>query len=290
MTRNDPVSGPWPAPAKINLFLHVRGRRPDGYHELQTCFQILDWGDDVDIVILPNGKILRPRASYPVPEQDDLAVKAARLLQAETGASQGARIEVTKRIPSGAGLGGGSSDAATVLLVLNRLWRCGLTVDDLASLGRRLGADVPMFVHGRSALATGIGDRLQPVALGERFYVLVFPDLSIPTGEVFADADLPRQSPALSLPEVLDGRGRNDCETVVVKRYPGFRKVIEELRKTGEARMTGTGSAIFMPMPDKKTAFDTARKMKCRYNVRAVRGLDRSPLHGLLEPVGDLGQ
>lgn len=277
------ASASWPAPAKINLFLHVLGRRPDGYHELQTCFQILDWGDEVHIETLPGGRITRPLASYPVAEEDDLVVRAARLLQAETGSQSGARIEVTKRIPAGAGLGGGSSDAATVLVVLNRLWDCRLTMDDLANLGRQLGADVPVFVRGRSALATGIGDRLQPLALGERFYLLVFPDFPVSTSEIFSDPGLPRDSSPISVREVLDGKGINDCESVVIRRYPAFENIIRELSETGEARMTGTGSGIFIPMPDKKSAIDAAQKIKCRYNVRAVRGVDRSLLHDLLD-------
>jgi 4-diphosphocytidyl-2-C-methyl-D-erythritol kinase len=290
MQMSDQHARGWPAPAKINLFLHVMGRRPDGYHELQTCFQILDWGDDVHIKILPNGEISRPRASYPVDEEDDLVVKAARLLQAETGAHLGAEIEVTKRIPAGAGLGGGSSDAATVLLVLNRLWNCRLSIDELSMLGRQLGADLPVFVRGHSALATGIGDLLQPLALGERYYLLVFPDFSVSTREVFSDPDLPRNSSSLSLREVLDGKGTNDCESVVIKRYPAFEKIIRDLREIGQPRMTGTGSGIFIPMSDKKTAIEAAQKIKCRYNVRAVRGIDRSPLLDLLESGEHHGQ
>ncbi len=169
----------WPAPAKLNLFLHVTGQRPDGYHELQTLFQLLDWGDEVSIEPLDEPRIKRPRALYAVQEADDLAVRAALLLQAETSCRQGARIEVKKRIPAGAGLGGGSSDAATVLVVLNRLWGCGLDVDELASIGIRLGADVPVFVRGHSAFASGLGDELQSVDLGDRYYLLVFPGFSI---------------------------------------------------------------------------------------------------------------
>jgi len=290
MNFSNQQAGTWPAPAKINLFLHVTGRRPDGYHELQTCFQILDWGDDVHIKILPNKLISRPRASYPVAEEDDLVVKAARLLQIETGVRLGAQIEVNKRMPAGAGLGGGSSDAATVLRVLNQLWGCRLTIGELALLGRQLGADLPVFVRGYSALATGIGDQLQPLVLGERFYLLVFPDFPIATSEVFSDPDLPRNSPSLSLQQVLDGEGTNDCEKVVMKRYPAFEKIIKDLGTVGPARMTGTGSGIFIPMSDKKTAIDAAQKIKCRYNVRAVRGLDRSPLHDLLESSEHQGQ
>lgn len=276
----------WPAPAKLNLFLHVTGRRSDGYHELQTLFQLLDWGDEVRIEVLSRPRICRPRASYPVAERNDLAVRAARLLQAETAESQGARIEVIKRVPAGTGLGGGSSDAATVLLALNRLWGCGLDMDSLASIGLQLGADLPVFIRGHSALASGIGEELHPVELGQRHYLLVFPELSVSTQSIFQDPELPRNSPRLELAQALSGSGRNDCEQVVTRLFPAFAELLGELRKLGDARMTGTGSAVFIEMPDEKTAKSAAEQIKCRYNVRAVRGVDRSPLHDLLDSDG----
>jgi 4-diphosphocytidyl-2-C-methyl-D-erythritol kinase len=275
--------GCWPAPAKLNLFLHITGRRPDGYHELQTLFQLLNWGDDVHISLPDTSKITRPNATYPVAEADDLVVKAAFLLRAETETRCGAQIEVTKRIPSGAGLGGGSSDAATVLLVLNRLWGCGLTIDEMAKIGCQLGADLPVFIRGYSAVATGVGEELQPFTLGDRHYVVVFPDFAISTGVVFCDPDLPRNSARLSFDEISAGCGINDCETVVIKQFPQFKTILNELKSIGNPRMTGTGSAIFIPMSDKKSAMNAAQKIKCRYNVRAIRGVDRSPLHDLLE-------
>jgi 4-diphosphocytidyl-2-C-methyl-D-erythritol kinase len=276
----------WPAPAKLNLFLHVTGQRPDGYHELQTLFQLLDWGDELSIEPLDEPGISRPRASYAVKEADDLAVRAALVLQAETSCKQGARIEVNKRIPAGAGLGGGSSDAATVLVVLNRLWGCGLKIDELVSIGIGLGADVPVFIRGNSALASGVGDVLEPVELGEQNYLLVFPGFSVSTAEVFSDAALPRNSSRISLSEALAGTGRNDCEVVIKERFPVFNQMLKELGKWGPARMTGTGSTIFISMPDEISANSAAQEIKCRYNVRAVRGLDRSPLHELLESGG----
>ena len=276
----------WPAPAKLNLFLHVTGRRSDGYHELQTLFQILDWGDEVRIEVLDKPQISRPRASYPVAELDDLVVRAALLLQAETSCCRGARIEVIKRIPAGSGLGGGSSNAATVLLVLNKLWGCNLKEEELASIGLRLGADLPVFIRGHTALGTGVGETLRPVRLGERHYLLIIPDFTIATREVFADPDLPRNSRTLSLEQALSGTGGNDCESVVMNRYPAFADMLHDLRKLGDARMTGTGSAIFIPMSDKKSAKSAAEKIKCRYNVRAVCGVDQSPLHELLQSGG----
>ncbi|MBT8064317.1 MAG: 4-(cytidine 5'-diphospho)-2-C-methyl-D-erythritol kinase [Gammaproteobacteria bacterium] len=282
----DAAPGAWPAPAKLNLFLHVTGRRTDGYHELQTLFQILDWGDEIRITPTADGEIRRGASDYDVAEADDLAVRAAQLLRAESGCRQGARIHVTKRIPMGAGLGGGSSDAATVLLALNRLWGLGREVTELAELGLRLGADVPVFVHGRSALAGGVGERLDPVSLGERHYVLVLPDLAISTAEVFSDPDLKRDSRPIGMEAARAGGGRNDCEAVVRKRHPRMDSLLDSLSRWGEPRMTGTGSGIFIPMPDRRRAEETARALKSLYNVRAVRGVDRSPLHEILEPGG----
>ena len=276
----------WPAPAKLNLFLHVTGQRPDGYHELQTLFQLLDWGDEVSIEPRDEPGISRPRASYAVQEADDLVVRAALLLQAEISCRQGARIEVKKRIPAGAGLGGGSSDAATVLVVLNRLWGCGLDIDDLASMGIRLGADVPVFVRGYSAFASGLGEELQSVDLGDRYYLLVFPGFSISTRDVFMHPDLPKKTSKISLAEALAGAGRNDCELVVKKQFPHLKQMLKDLQQWGPARMSGTGSTLFISMPDEKTAKSTAQAMKCRYNVRAVRGVDRSPLHEILDSGG----
>jgi 4-diphosphocytidyl-2-C-methyl-D-erythritol kinase len=273
----------WPAPAKINLFLHVIGRRQDGFHNIQTLFQLLDWGDEIQIRPTPGPAISRAPANYGVEESQDLVVRAARLLQAVTGCRQGAEIEVKKRVPPGSGLGGGSSDAATVLLVLNRLWGCGLGLDELAGLGRTLGADVPVFIQGHSAMAAGIGDILEPVNLGERQYLLVFPGMTISTAQVFSDAELPRDSREISLAGALAGEGRNDCELVVRKRFPEFARVIEALREWGNPVMTGTGSAIFIAMNDRKSAKSAAKEMKTLYNVRAVRGVDRSTLRERLD-------
>jgi len=286
MSRTESPLSRWPAPAKINLFLHVTGRRPDGYHELQTLFQLLDWGDTIRIRILKDARIRREPADYPVPEDDDLVVRAARLLQQESGCSLGATIGVDKSVPLGAGLGGGSSDAATVLLVLNRLWGCGLDLRALADLGLRLGADVPLFVHGHSAMATGVGERLEAVALGRRHYVLVFPELSIVTRDVFMDRDLPRDSKPIGLADALSGRGHNDCEIVVRARYPAMAAALEELRRWGEPRLTGTGSAIFLSMDSEQEAKSAAQEMKTLYNVRAVSGVDRSPVHDMLDAGG----
>ncbi|MGD2130464.1 MAG: 4-(cytidine 5'-diphospho)-2-C-methyl-D-erythritol kinase [Lysobacterales bacterium] len=280
------VSPRWPAPAKLNLFLRVIGRRPDGYHELQTLFQLLDWGDQIAIEITGTPAIRRTGDDYGVPEDGDLALRAARLLQSAAGVNKGAVIEVEKHIPMGAGLGGGSSDAATVLAALNYLWGCGLTLDELAALGLALGADVPVFVRGHTALAEGVGERLQPVSLGPRSYVLVLPGTHIPTREVFSDPDLPRNSPAIDLDAALAGKGGNDCEAVVRRRYPEMDRAFRALARWGEPRMTGTGSGIFLAMPDHGSAISAASEIKSLYNVRAVDGMDRSLLHRRLEGGG----
>jgi 4-diphosphocytidyl-2-C-methyl-D-erythritol kinase len=276
----------WPAPAKLNLFLRVIGQRADGYHELQTIFQLLEWGDDVYVRPGDRPLISRRSANYDVPEAEDLAIRAARLLQSEAGCDLGAEIAVVKRIPMGSGLGGGSSDAATVLVVLNHLWGCGLNESDLAGLGSRLGADVPVFIRGRSSMAEGLGDLLSPVELGERHYVLVFPNIQISTRSVFHDPDLSRDSSRISLAEALRGQGGNDCEAVVIKQFPAMAGIMDSLRKWGRPAMTGTGSGIFIPVKDGKQAKSTAEEIKSLYNVRAVSGVDRSPLHKKLETDG----
>lgn len=269
----------WPAPAKLNLFLHVTGRRDDGYHVLQTLFQLLDWGDEVRIREDSTGKIRKSGPNYGVPEHQDLAIRAAQLLKRETGVSGGAEIQVRKRIPVGSGLGGGSSDAATVLLVLNQAWGCGLGEDELASLGAGLGADVPVFVRGNSAMAAGIGEKLEPVSLGERHYVLVFPEFSVSTADVFGDPGLKRNSEVIDTQSAIAGGGRNDCQSVVERRFPEMRDMLGRLEKWGSPAMTGTGSAIFIAMESKKRALSAAEQIKSLYNSRAVRGVDRSPVH-----------
>ena len=273
----------WPAPAKINLFLRVLGRRADGYHELQTLFQLLGWGDRVRIRVRSDRGIRRVAANYAVPESEDLAIRAATLLQEHTGCPQGAEIAIEKRIPPGSGMGGGSSDAATVLLALNHLWDCGLDTPALSALGLKLGADVPVFVQGRTALAAGIGEKLVPVRLGRRHYVLVFPEMTVSTAEIFSDPELKRDSKALPPELAVTGAGGNDCETLVRRRFPPFDLLMRDLMRWGPARKTGTGSGIFIPMPDAASANRTAERMKNYYNVRAVRGVDLSPVLDLLD-------
>ena len=268
----------WSAPAKLNLFLHITGRGDDGYHKLQTLFQILDWGDEIRFSINESGQISRSSNISGIAEDDDICVKAARLLQSYNAVEQGVHMELLKRIPIGAGLGGGSSDAATVLVALNELWACHNSVHQLAKLGLELGADVPVFIHGHSALAQGRGEKLQSVALGHRHYVLVFPGISISTAEVFQHPLLKRDSTPVSLSQLALNPGRNDCEAVVMEMYPELENLTRDLNVWGQVRMSGTGSTFFLQFDSKKTANRAASVLKCRYNVRAVSGVDRSQL------------
>ncbi len=276
----------WPAPAKLNLFLHVTGRRPDGYHELQTLFQLIDLSDTVSLSVTDDGRIERPAGPAGVDPDSDLTVRAARALQAATGCRVGASIRIAKRIPMGGGLGGGSSDAATVLLALNHLWGCGLPVDELARLGLPLGADVPVFVRGSSAWAEGVGEQLVPVELPERWYVVIHPGVAVPTRDVFQSPELTRNTPVITIraffgPEGSSG-SRNDCEPVVRARYPEVADALSWLGNFAPARLTGTGSCIFAAFASAMDAERVAARAPDRWRAFVARGLNVSPVHGLL--------
>jgi 4-diphosphocytidyl-2-C-methyl-D-erythritol kinase len=268
----------WPAPAKLNLFLHVNACREDGYHELQTLFQLLDWGDTVYVSSRNDGLIERVRDLPEIAEDDDLCIRAARLLQTRAGKHCGASIAVDKHIPAGAGLGGGSSNAATVLCVLNRLWACGLDADELAALGLQLGADVPVFVRGRSAWAEGVGEKLFPYRLGTGYYLLVFPPFALSTADVFQAPDLVRNTPRIKHKNYDEALTRNDCEPVALRLRPELGLIMDELSVWGRPRMSGTGSTLFVKMDRIEDVNQAATELKCRYNVRAVGGVDVSPL------------
>ncbi|MBN8214355.1 MAG: 4-(cytidine 5'-diphospho)-2-C-methyl-D-erythritol kinase [Xanthomonadales bacterium] len=251
----------WPAPAKLNLFLRIVGRRPDGYHLLQTVFRILDWGDTIAIRLRDDGRIVRHGDSAPgVDEADDLTVRAARLLQSRAKIAQGADIAIEKRIPSGGGLGGGSSDAATVLRALDRLWGCDLGVDALAELGLRLGADVPVFVRGENAWAEGLGERLTPIDLPPAWYLLVAPGIHAATAELFQAAELTRNAAAATMSDFvsdpfLQGQALgNAFEPVLRRREPAVEAVFAALRSAGTARLTGSGSVCFVEFADRESA------------------------------------
>jgi 4-diphosphocytidyl-2-C-methyl-D-erythritol kinase len=276
----------WPAPAKLNLFLHVTGRRPDGYHELQTLFQLIDLSDSVSLNVTDDGRIERPAGPAGVDPDSDLTVRAAKALQAATGCRAGASIRIAKRIPMGGGLGGGSSDAATVLLALNHLWGCGLPVDELARLGLPLGADVPVFVRGSSAWAEGVGEQLVPVVLPERWYVVIHPGVAVPTRDVFQSPELTRNTPVITIRAFFGPGGssgsRNDCEPVVRARYPEVADALSWLGNFAPARLTGTGSCIFAAFGSAMDAERVAARAPDRWRAFVARGLNVSPVHALL--------
>jgi 4-diphosphocytidyl-2-C-methyl-D-erythritol kinase len=269
---------PWPAPAKLNLFLHVVGRRPDGYHLLQTAFQFVDLCDELRFFGRPPGTVERLGEVPGVPAEADLAVRAARLLAALHPGKGGVAIEVRKRIPLQGGLGGGSSDAATVLVALNELWGLGLAPAALAELGLGLGADVPVFVHGRAAWAEGVGERLTPLDLPEPVFLLVRPDAAVSTAEVFQDPELTRDTPAIKIPGFLTTGGRNDCEAVVRRRVPAVAEALDWLGRFAPARLTGTGSCVYAAMPGEAAARAALAELPGRWTGYVVRGLNRSPL------------
>jgi 4-diphosphocytidyl-2-C-methyl-D-erythritol kinase len=276
----------WPAPAKLNLFLHVTGRRTDGYHELQTVFQLIDLCDTIGISVREDGRIERPDGPSGVDPESDLTVRAARALQQASGSRLGATLRVRKRIPMGGGLGGGSSDAATVLLGLNEVWGCGLHIDELARLGLPLGADVPVFVRGSSAWGEGVGENLQAVELPETWYVVIHPGVHVGTKDVFQSPELTRNSPVITIRAFFQAGGRNDCEPVVRGRFPAVAEALDWLGKFAPARLTGTGSCIFAPCA---SAIDAERIAACvpdRWTSYVARGLNTSPVRELLRARG----
>ncbi len=273
----------WPAPAKLNLFLHVTGRRADGYHELQTLFQLIDLCDTVAISVREDGQIERPVGPPDVPCEADLTVQAARALQNATGTRLGASLQVRKRIPQGGGLGGGSSDAATTLLALNELWNCGLSLSELASLSRPLGADVPVFVQGSSAWAEGIGERLTPVTLPGKWYVVIYPGVAVSTRGVFQSPELTRNSPLITIRAFFESGGRNDCEPVVRSRAPQVAEALEWLARFAPARLTGTGSCVFSACGSASDAERLAARVPDRWMSFVARGLNTSPVHERLK-------
>ena len=278
-----PPETQWPAPAKLNLFLHVTGRRVDGYHELQTLFQLIDLADTLCVSVRADGEIDRPAGPPGVPPEADLVVRAARTLKAATGTALGASLRVSKRIPMGGGLGGGSSDAATALLVLNELWHCGLPVEELAALGLPLGADVPVFVQGFSAWGEGVGERLTPVTLPETWYVIVHPGVAVSTARVFQSPELTRNSPLITIRAFFESGGRNDCEPVVRAQAPEVADALDWLAREAPARLTGTGSCVFAACASAVAAERLAARVPDRWRSYVARGLNRSPLHERLK-------
>ena len=272
-----------PAPAKLNLMLHILGRRPDGYHELQTLFQFLDHGDELGFSLREDGEIHLRTEMPGVPHDSNLIVRAARSLQQASGTRLGADIWLDKRLPMGGGIGGGSSDAATTLLGLDHLWQTHLGEECLAELGLALGADVPVFVRGRAAFAEGVGERLQPVTLEEPWFLVAVPQVFVSTAEVFTDPELTRNSAPINLRSLLEGGSRNDCQPVVEKRYPEVRNALMWLNNFTSARLTGTGACVFGSFPNRDDADKVARQLPATLPSFVAKGSNISMLHRRLE-------
>jgi 4-diphosphocytidyl-2-C-methyl-D-erythritol kinase len=268
----------FPAPAKLNLFLHVLGRRADGYHLLQTVFRFIDRSDEIAIRVRRDAQVLRRNEVPGVSAEADLCVRAARLLQQVSGCRLGAELEVDKRLPVGGGLGGGSSDAATVLIALNRLWRLGLSHDDLGRLALQLGADVPVFVFGRNAFAEGVGERLQALDLKPAWYLVLEPQVTVSTAEIFSARELTRNSEAITIAAFLRGHGRNDLEPVVCKRHPEIAHHLAWLRQYGKAAMTGSGACVFSEFETESEARRVLGQLPADMRGFVARGLERHPL------------
>ncbi len=269
----------WPAPAKINLFLHVTGRRDDGYHLLQTAFQFLDRCDWLDFTPRRDGRIERVSELAGVPPESDLVVRAARLLQQESGCGQGVDIAIEKILPMGGGIGGGSSDAATTMVALNCLWDTGLSTAELAELGLQLGADVPVFVHGRAAWAEGVGEVLSPIEPPCPWYLVIVPPCHVSTAEIFRDKDLTRDSEMMKIPAFLAGQGgENVCEPVVRSRYPEVDEAMRWLGQFAPVRMSGTGACVFAAFPGRAQAQQVMDELPTAWRAFIAQGLNRSPL------------
>lgn len=272
-----------PAPAKLNLWLHITGRRADGYHELETVFQFLDHGDELSYALREDGQICLHSDIQGVPHDSNLIVRAARLLQAQSDTTLGADIWLHKVLPMGGGIGGGSSDAATTLLGLAHLWQLDWDEDRLAALGLTLGADVPVFVRGHAAFAQGVGEQLTPVDPAEPWYVVLVPQVSVSTAEIFSHPELTRDSLPLKMRPVPEGNSRNDCQPVVEQRYPEVRNALNSLGKYTEARMTGTGSCVFGAFPSKAEADKVLALLSATQAGFVAKGSNISMLHRKLQ-------
>jgi 4-diphosphocytidyl-2-C-methyl-D-erythritol kinase len=272
-----------PAPAKLNLFLHVTGRRADGYHNLQTLFQLLDFGDTLTFTARDDDAIELATDLPGVSTQDNLVVRAARALQAASGCRRGATIALTKRLPLGGGIGGGSSDAATTLLGLNHVWGLNCPIAQLAAIGLQLGADVPVFVRGRTAWAEGVGEQLQPIDLPATYYLVMMPPCQISTAEIFAAPALTRDTSAITIAAFLGGGnppvGRNDCEKVVKTRYPEVAFALDWLGRFSSSRMTGTGACVFAGFSTRGDAENLLAQLPSGYSGFVAQGVNVSPAH-----------
>ena len=272
-----------PSPAKLNLMLHILGRREDGYHELQTLFQFLDYGDEMTFSVREDGKICLHTEFAGVPHDQNLIVKAAKKLQQQSGCPLGIDIRIKKVLPMGGGIGGGSSNAATTLLGLNHLWQLGWNQNRLAELGLSLGADVPVFVHGHAAFAEGVGEILTPVEPEEPWYLVLIPQVAVSTAEIFSHPLLTRDSLPIKVRPVPKGNSRNDCEAVVTELYPDVRKALNLLGKYTEAKLTGTGSCIFGAFPNEADADKVLHLLTETLTGFVAKGSNVSMLHRKLQ-------
>jgi 4-diphosphocytidyl-2-C-methyl-D-erythritol kinase len=268
-----------PSPAKINLFLHITEQRSDGYHNLQTLFQLLDFGDKLVFRSNRSGNIKINGNIDGVDEKNNLIFHAATLLQKSTGCDLGCTIDLTKNLPMGAGLGGGSSNAATTLVGLNALWKCGLTANQLSDLGKTLGADVPVFVHGESAFAEGIGDILTPLTLPQRWFLVITPNCHVSTREIFSNPQLTRNSSPIKIRALSGVEYRNDCQDVVSKLYPAVGSVLQWVENFSAPLMTGTGASVFCSFDSKSEAQHVLSKLPKQWTGFVAKGVNRSPVH-----------
>ena len=273
----------WPASAKLNLMLRIVGQRADGYHLLQTVFQFIDLCDWITFHPVDDGRVRLLNPIPGVPEIDDLTVKAANLLKSETGCKAGVCIEVEKNLPMGGGLGGGSSDAATVLVVLNKLWDLQLTKERLMELGLALGADVPVFVYGYSAWAEGVGEKLEKITPVEQWVVVIKPDCHVNTKEIFSSKNLTRDSKSIRIADFMEGQHKNDCLGVVSQEYSDVKAALHALSEFSEARLTGTGACVFAQFESKELAYGAYKSLELNgWKVYLAKGLNVSPLYSKL--------
>jgi len=272
-----------PSPAKLNLFLHILDRREDGYHNLQTLFQLLDYGDQLTLAATKKLEIKLLNKLDGVKPQENLIFKAAQALQQATNCQWGCEIQLDKKLPMGAGLGGGSSNAATALVGLNFLWQCGLSLDELAIIGSKLGADVPVFINGASAFAEGTGDQLTPILLDESWYLVVTPKIKVSTEQIFSHSELTRGASAIKIRALSEELYRNDCQSVVETLYPDVKKVLDWLQRFGNPLMTGTGASVYCRFDSEVDATQAQMTVPNSWNSFVARGVNQSPLHNQLK-------
>jgi 4-diphosphocytidyl-2-C-methyl-D-erythritol kinase len=273
----------WPAPAKLNLMLRIVGQRADGYHLLQTVFQFVDLCDWISFQPSDDGRVYLQKPLEGVAEDEDLTVRAAKLLKTETGCELGVCIAVEKNLPMGGGLGGGSSDAATTLVVLNKLWQLNLSPEKLMALGLSLGADVPIFVYGHSAWAEGVGEKIEKIIVPEQWIVIIKPDCHVNTGEIFSTKELTRDSKSIKIADFIAGQHQNDCIEVVRQHYPSVQNALIDLAKFSEARLTGTGACVFAQFDSQESALKAYQSLKIKWQVYLARGMNESPLFTKLQ-------